>query len=92
MKVYGICTDNASCMRKAWLIISEKYPHIQCYGCVAHTFNLLAKDIVNLKTAGNVKDSATRVVKEIKNSQILSGLMKNDSNYACSLKMPSEVR
>lgn len=43
--VLAFCSDNASNMKAAWSLIVEKYPWMHCYGCTAHTLNLLAGDI-----------------------------------------------
>ena len=34
--IFGVITDNASNMKKAWRCIEEKYPTIICYECAAH--------------------------------------------------------
>lgn len=44
-KFAAVTTDNAKNMKGAWRIIKEKYPWIECYGCIAHGANLLAHDI-----------------------------------------------
>ena len=33
---FGVVTNKASHMKKAWRLIEEKYPTIICYGCAAH--------------------------------------------------------
>ncbi|XP_016657408.1 uncharacterized protein LOC107882870 [Acyrthosiphon pisum] len=53
-KVFGIVTDNAKNMKKAWHLVNEKYPHITAYGCVAHGLNLLVNDMMNLKLFNDV--------------------------------------
>lgn len=90
MKIKGICTDNAANMKKAWDLIQEQYPHIQSYGCAAHTLNLVFSDILKFKSAAALIKDCTLVVKTIKNSQKLSALLSKDSTT--SLKLPVKTR
>ena len=57
-KVLAVVSDNASAMRKAWEFITFQFPHIQCYGCSAHIFNLLAQDTCKMKTPMAVINNA----------------------------------
>ena len=43
--VVQVITDNASNCKAAGAIIQEKHPHIFWSGCLAHTLNLLMKDV-----------------------------------------------
>ena len=52
--VFGVVTDNASNMKKAWRLIEEKYPTIICYGCAAHGLNLIFCDMIKLETCKNI--------------------------------------
>ena len=45
-KVVQICTDNASSMKAAADIVTDKYPHIYFLGCIVHVMNLLLEDWV----------------------------------------------
>jgi hypothetical protein len=42
--IVHICIDNASSMKAAADIITDKYPHIYFQGCVVHAMNLLLED------------------------------------------------
>ena len=61
--VFGIVTDNASNMKKAWRLIEEKYPTITCDGCAAHGLNLIFCDMVKLETCKNLIKRAKGVIK-----------------------------
>lgn len=89
-KVAAVCTDNAANMQKAWKIINSKYEHIQCYGCAAHTLNLIFSDVGKLKTAQKVMQECTSITKAIKRSHKLSALLRKDS--VVSLKLPAKTR
>jgi len=69
-KVLAVVSDNASAMRKAWEFVTFEFPHIQCYGCTAHVFNLLAQDICKMKTVSSVISNAKSVIKFFKYRQI----------------------
>lgn len=96
MKVTGICTDNAANMKKAWEIISQKYPHIFTYGCMAHTLHLVFNDFSKIKSIQQNQLECTRIVKAVKKSQILSALFcehqKRSDRESTSLKLPSTTR
>ncbi|XP_065660345.1 uncharacterized protein LOC136084125 [Hydra vulgaris] len=97
MKVLGVCTDNAANMKKAWQLIVTEFPHIYPYGCLAHTLNLTFTDASNLKSIADSQRNCTMVVKGIKNSQILSALLKQHQQKSGqiiqqSLKLPVTTR
>ncbi|XP_065656491.1 uncharacterized protein LOC136081958 [Hydra vulgaris] len=97
MKVLGVCTDNAANMKKAWQLIVTEFPHIYPYGCLAHTLNLIFTDASNLKSIADSQRNCTMVVKGIKNSQILSALLKQHQQKSGqiiqqSLKLPVTTR
>ncbi|XP_065642421.1 uncharacterized protein LOC136074050 [Hydra vulgaris] len=97
MKVLGVCTDNAANMKKAWQLIVTEFPHIYLYGCLAHTLNLIFTDASNLKSIADSQRNCTMVVKGIKNSQILSALLKQHQQKSGqiiqqSLKLPVTTR
>lgn len=48
--VSAFCTDNASNMKSAWQLLKAKYPWLFCYGCTAHSLNLLAGDFSKINT------------------------------------------
>ncbi|XP_018017591.2 uncharacterized protein LOC108674186 [Hyalella azteca] len=63
-------------MKKAWEIISETYPHIQAYGCLAHCLNLVFNDIMKVKSLSKLSAESVAVLKEIKNSHKLTAMLK----------------
>lgn len=77
MKFTSVVTDNASNMKAAWNLIQSYYPHISCYGCVAHGLNLLVQDItIGLESLKEVVVELKHVIKEIKNKHILLSVLK----------------
>lgn len=97
MKVLGICTDNATNMKKAWEIIQAEYPHIQPYGCLAHTLNLIFIDINKIKSAEDIQRNCTNIVKNIKRSQRLTALLNQQQKHQPeqrqhALKLPVKTR
>ncbi|XP_065662478.1 uncharacterized protein LOC136085054 [Hydra vulgaris] len=84
-------------MKKAWQLIVTEFPHIYPYGCLAHTLNLIFTDVSNLKSIADSQRNCTMVVKGIKNSQILSALLKQHQQKSGqiiqqSLKLPVTTR
>ena len=63
-KVFGLCTDNATNMTSAWAALQamDRFKHISFYGCSAHCLNLLAGDILTLKSSQFILTQATRIV------------------------------
>ena len=47
-KVVGLVTDNASAMVKMWELLRPSFPQLISVPCAAHSFNLLAKDVLGL--------------------------------------------
>ncbi|XP_066979617.1 zinc finger BED domain-containing protein 4-like isoform X2 [Macrobrachium rosenbergii] len=96
MKVWGVCTDNAANMKKAWVVIREEFPHIQTYGCLAHTLHLMFTDIMKAKSIESVQKECTNLVKHIKSSQKLLAIfrkLQSEGNEAkTSLKLPVKTR
>ena len=71
----AVCTDNASAMKKSWSLLQsdkelENLP-IAYYGCTAHTGNLLANDILNQPTCGDIKHRVTTIITTVNGSQVL---------------------
>lgn len=96
-KFSSIVTDNASNMKVAWNLIQNDYPHISCYGWVAHGLNLLVQDITTkLESLKEVVVELINVIKEIKNKHILlSDLKEKQSSLSGnlpSLKLPGATR
>lgn len=97
LKVLGICTDNASNMKKAWELIHLEYPHIQSYGCMAHTLQLIFTDLRKIKTAENIQSNCIKVCKAVKQSQKLTALLKQHQQQLpqgqqLTLKLPVKTR
>lgn len=97
MKVLGICTDNATNMKKAWDILQNTNAHIQSYGCLAHTLHLAFTDVSKIKSVEGVQRDCTSIVKTIKRSQKLTALLKQQQQQSpqhsqVSLKLPVATR
>lgn len=94
-KVFGIVTDNAKNMKKAWQLITDKYPLITAYGCVAHGLNLLVNDIMNLKLFNDVINEGKSIVNNIRRGHITNALFlqkrKNIKN-STALTLPVVTR
>ena len=87
--VFGVVTDNARSMKKAWRLIEEKYPTIICYGCAAHGFNLIFCDMIKLETCKNIIKRAKGIIKEFKHQLVdLLKAMQKAENVNCTLKLP----
>ena len=54
----ALITDNASNMKKSWKLLREKYSELTCYGCAAHSMNLIFGDLMKLETLKKVKHQA----------------------------------
>ena len=50
----AVVTDNASNMKKAWELLARKHPELTCYGCAAHSLNLV---FFRFATIGDFKTS-----------------------------------
>ena len=60
--VIGLVTDNASNMKRAWNLLREIYPKITCYGCAAHSLNLIFGDLIKLDTLAQIVGNAKSIV------------------------------
>ena len=91
--VFGVVTDNARSMKKAWRLIKEKYPTIICYGCAAHGLNLIFCDMIKLETCKNIIKRAKGIIKEFKHLLVdLLKAMQKAENVNCTLKLPVKTR
>ena len=93
--VFGVVTDNASNMKKAWRLIEEKYPTIICYGCAAHGLNLIFCDMIKLETCKNIIKRAKGVIKEFRHKHLLGDMLEaiqKAENVNCTLKLPVKTR
>ena len=86
----GVVTDNASNMKKAWEELTVCYPHLSCYGCIAHGLQLLLTDIGKLDTVKDIVAKVKVVMKEVRNSHILTATFKEHAK--CALRMPVVTR
>lgn len=82
--VVQVVTDNASNCKAAGGLIQRKHPHVFWSGCLAHTLNLLMKDIAKSKDASLsfVAETYTKgkdVVRYIKNHSSSQALFKSFS-------------
>ena len=92
-KVMALCTDNASNMKKAWELLQEKYPGLQCYGCLAHGLNLMFGDGLKIATIQKIVTECTAIIKTIKNSHILlAKFREKQGKKKISLKLPVKTR
>lgn len=86
----GVVTDNASNMKKAWEELKKLYPHLSCYGCIAHGLQLLLTDIGKLDTVKDIIARIKLVMKEVRNSHILAATFKQHAK--CALRLPVVTR
>ncbi|KAG5542097.1 hypothetical protein RHGRI_021826 [Rhododendron griersonianum] len=82
--VIQVVTDNAANCKAAGAIIQRKYNHIFWFGCLAHTLNLLMKDIAkcehpSLSFVDETYKRGKAVVKYIKNHSACQSLFKSFS-------------
>ena len=92
---FGLVTDNASNMKKAWRFIEEKYPTIICYECATHGLNLIFFDMIKLETCKNIIKRAKGVIKKFRHKHMLVDMLKTlqkAENVNCTLKLPVKTR
>lgn len=81
-KCLGVVTDNASSMKKAWILLQkdDRYKNlpIAFYSCICHTLNLLIADIIKLKSCMEIEKKSKNIVKNIISSHILKGNVFNN--------------
>ena len=93
--VFGVVTDNASNMKKAWRLIKERYPTIICYGCAAHGLNSIFCDMKKFETCKNIIKRAKGVIKEFRHTHMLVDMLKaiqKAENVNCTFKLPVKTR
>ena len=93
--VFGVVTDNASNMKKAWRLVEEKYPSIICYRCAAHGLNLIFCNMIKLETCKNITKRAKDVIKKIRHKHMLVHMLKamqKAENVNCTLKLLGKTR
>lgn len=94
-KVIALCTDNASNMKKAWDLLQEKYPALECYGCLAHGLNLIFADCLKIATIDQIITECTTMIKMIKHSHLLLAKFKEkqgEKRTSTTLKLPVKTR
>lgn len=88
-KCLGVVTDNASSMKKTWILLQkdDRYKNlpIAFYPCICHTLNLLIADIIKLKSCMDIEKKSKNIVKNIISSHILKGNVYNNKlhKYDC---------
>lgn len=71
-----IVTDCAVNMRAAWNIVTEKYPHISCVGCIDHSLQNYMHDLVKIESLKAIHKIGKGMVKEIKLSHVKLAALK----------------
>ena len=64
----ALVIDNASNLKKSWKLLGEKYLELTCYGCAAHSMNLISVDLMKLEALKKVEHQAKQTVKDFKAS------------------------
>ena len=91
----ALVTNNAIKMKKSWKLLGEKYSELICYGCAAHSMNLIFGDLMKLETLKKVKHQAKQIVKEFKSKHMLMDLLKSMQKVEkvnVTLKLPVKKR
>ena len=91
----ALVSDNASNMKKSLKLLGEKYSELTCYGCAAHSMNLIFGDLMKLETLKKVKNQAKQIVKEFKSKHMLVDLLKSMQKVEkgnVTLKLPVKTR
>ncbi|OXU26685.1 hypothetical protein TSAR_012583 [Trichomalopsis sarcophagae] len=100
-RVLGVCLDSISTCENLWELLQQKYEehNIAFYNCSSQTLNRLLKDISDLPTVSVLLKNASTVIKEIKQSHILSTLFSEaqkanaeKDQSIVSLKLPGTNR
>lgn len=99
-RVLGVCLDSISTCENMYELLQQKYEehNISFYNCSSQTLNRLLKDISELSSVNGLLKSASTMVKEIKQSEILSTLLSEaqktaeEKNSNISLRLPGTKR
>jgi hypothetical protein len=89
--VVQICTDNASSMKAAANIITDKYPHIYFQGCAVHAMNLLLEDWEKATWMKEVVKKSRTIIKFIKRRHIPLAIFRKHEEKL-SLLMSGKTR
>jgi hypothetical protein len=86
--IVAFCSDNAANMKAAWAMISHKYPWMYCYGCTAHTLNLLAGDIHRIGLVDEILHDNRKISKFFRDHQIAKSVLEEKciEKYGKSLR------
>jgi Protein of unknown function (DUF 659)/hAT family C-terminal dimerisation region/BED zinc finger len=68
----AIVSDNAANMKASWKIIQKTFPHIYCYGCIAHGLNLLIGDVCKLPSLLTILDNVKEIVLYVRRHQVVN--------------------
>lgn len=96
--IMSVVTDNAANLKRSCEIVNRDMAQkIPFYGCCAHILNLLIKDIMKLKPFDQIQSSSMKVIKAVKNTEIINALFKQyqleqSETAIISLKLPVAVR
>lgn len=89
-KVFALVTDRAANMEEAWANVEQTYPHIVTIGCAAHSFNLLFKYIMTLRSMDTLYQIVTQIIKCVKGNQVASTIYisrQKEMNKSVELKL-----
>ncbi|XP_011494665.1 PREDICTED: uncharacterized protein LOC105359714 [Ceratosolen solmsi marchali] len=100
-RVLGVCLDSISTCENLWELLQQKYEehNISFYNCSSQTLNHLLKDMSELPVISVLLKNASSIVKEIKQSHVLSSLLSEAQKASTeknqnilSLKLPGIKR
>uniref|UniRef100_A0A1B0F089 HAT C-terminal dimerisation domain-containing protein n=1 Tax=Phlebotomus papatasi TaxID=29031 RepID=A0A1B0F089_PHLPP len=89
-KFQALVTDNAAANKKAWAILEEKVPNLQCYGCFAHSLNLILGDVLECARIKKIIQDGKAIVNGINLKQVLKAELNKRSSV--TLKLPVKTR
>lgn len=58
------------------MVESGEYKDVHCYSCLAHTLNLLVKDVTSIRGNETTVASVTYVLNKFRNTQLLSSRLR----------------
>lgn len=94
-KVFALVTDSAANIEEAWALTEQTYPHIWTIGCAAHSFSLLLKDIMKLRSMDTLYQKVKHVVKFVTGNQVASTIYvskQKQKDKSMELKLHSITR
>jgi hypothetical protein len=96
--IRALCTDNASVMRRTWVLMRERQPDLITYGCGAHCLQLLVKDIIKSMTYQPALKTCTSITSYFRTHLKYAGLaelrqvQKELGSKQISLALPVATR